>query len=117
VSFTPTHRLIVSPLALSDLDEIEVVIARRNPLNAQRFVRKIRDQIDSLAHLPERSGEAPEAKYFGEALRHVTVWPYRIVYRVKPDSVEIVTIRHGARRPLKPPVGGGGPSEYPPALE
>jgi plasmid stabilization system protein ParE len=49
----------------------------------------------------------PEVRYFHELLRHVTVWPYRIVYRVKPDRVEIVTIRHGARRPLKPPAGGG----------
>jgi plasmid stabilization system protein ParE len=114
VALTPTHRIILSPLARANLDEIEVVIARRNPLNAKRFVRKIRDQIDSLGNLPERFGAAPEARYFDEPLRHVTVWPYRIVYRVKPDRVEIITMRHGARRPLKPPVGGGGASGYPP---
>ena len=114
MSSTPTHRIILSPLALANLQEIEAVIARRSPLNAKRFLRKLRDQIDSLPQMPHRFAEAPEARYFGEPLRHVTVWPYRIVYRVKPDAVEIVTVRHGARRPLKPPVGGGGPSGYPP---
>jgi len=96
------YRIIVSPKALADLDEIHATIARRHPENATRFVRKIRDQIDRLDTLPEGYSKAPEARYFNEPLRHVTVWPYRIVYRVSGDTVEVVTVRHGARRPLKP---------------
>lgn len=80
----PTHRIIISPLALSDLGDIDATIGRSNPHNASLFVRKIRDQIDALARLPERFAEAPEARFFREPLRHVTVWPYRIVYRVQP---------------------------------
>ncbi len=100
-----THRIIISPRALAELSEIDAAIARPNPLNASRFVTKIRDQIDALGQFPNRFAAAPEARYFREPLRHVTVWPYRIVYRVRNDVVEIVTIRHGARRPLKPPAG------------
>lgn len=115
MSAESTHRIIVSPLAMSDLGDIDAIIGPRNPHNASRFVRKIRDQIDALARLPERFAEAPEARFFREPLRHVTVWPYRIVYRVKPDTVEVVTIRHGARRPMKLPVGEAARSDYPPA--
>ena len=82
MSSAPTHRIVVSPLALANLEEIEAVIARRNPLNAKRFVRKIRDQIDTLTYMPERFPHAPEARTFREPLRHVTVWPYRIEYRL-----------------------------------
>lgn len=97
-----TYRIVVAPRALADLDEIHATIAKNNPLNAARFVGRIVAQIDGLATRPGRFAEAPEAKHFKKPLRHVTVWPYRIVYRVGADTVEVVTVRHGTRLPLKP---------------
>lgn len=87
---------------LADLDEIHATIAERNPENAGRFVAKIVKQFDKLAVLPKRSQAAPEARHFREPLKHVTVWPYRIVYRVGADVVDILTVRHGARLPMRP---------------
>ena len=97
-----TYRVTLAPRALDDLDEIHATIAARNPLNAGRFVERIIEQIDRLATLPGRFPNAPEARHFGEPLKHVTVWPYRIVYRFGGDVVEVVTVRHGARQPLRP---------------
>jgi plasmid stabilization system protein ParE len=50
---------------------------------------------DRLLRFPELGRVVPE---FGQAtLRELIVRPYRLVYRLRGEAVEIVTVFHGAR--------------------
>jgi plasmid stabilization system protein ParE len=52
--------------------------------------------------MPRLGAEVPE--YGDETIREVLEHPYRIVYRVTTDRIEVVAIIHGARRlPRTPP--------------
>lgn len=66
-----------------------------NPRAANEMARRLEDATRPLLHHPEmgRMGR--------HSVREVaTVYPYLIRYRVTDEVISIVTIRHGARRPL-----------------
>nr|WP_293481490.1 type II toxin-antitoxin system RelE/ParE family toxin [Phenylobacterium sp.] len=65
-----------------------------SPLAAARLAARLASVADSLAEMPERG------RPIAEGLRELTtVWPNLFRYRVTPELVEVVAIRHGARRP------------------
>jgi plasmid stabilization system protein ParE len=65
---------------------------------ADRIVRK----TEMLEQFPYLGGVVPE--YKDESLREILEYPYRIMYRVLEDRVQIVAVIHGARRlPRTPP--------------
>ena len=55
-------RLIFSPLAESDLDEILEYIALDSPRTALRFIAKIREKCEMLARNPAMGRARPEFK-------------------------------------------------------
>lgn len=81
--------------AADDLAELEASIARRSPQNAFELVQRILDRIDRLESQP-RSG-AVVAEYNDNSIREVFEKPYRVIYRVYEDRVEIVSIVHGGQ--------------------
>jgi len=90
-------RVIISPRALQDLEEIVRNISIDNPQAARRFGDKLICAAESLAQFPERGRIVPE---FDDAItREIVVYPYRIVYRHEKDknTVGIARFWHGAR--------------------
>jgi len=81
--------------AADDLEEIAGHIAEDAPVAAARFVRRIRHAAHSLAELPERGRRVPELEPLD--LRELLQGSYRLIYRVEPKAVFVVTIAHGAR--------------------
>ncbi len=63
------------------------------------------DAVDSLAEFPERCALVPKPKLRAKRVRHLLYGPgrhvYRIIYRIRDERVEILTIRHARRRPLE----------------
>jgi plasmid stabilization system protein ParE len=63
------------------------------------------DAVESLAELPYRCALAPESGLRQKGVRQLLYGEgrsvYRILYRVRDENVEILTIRHGRRRPVK----------------
>ena len=63
------------------------------------------EAIESLAELPERCALVPELGLRQKGVRHLLYGRghgvYRILYRIKDENVEILTIRHGARKPIR----------------
>ncbi len=63
------------------------------------------DAIESLAEFPERCAFAPEAALREKGVRQLLYGEgrrvYRILYRVKDESVQILTMRHARRRPIQ----------------
>jgi toxin ParE1/3/4 len=86
--------VLIRPAADRDMDEIFAWIAADDPAAAERLVSRIFDAAKSLARFPEKGPRRPE---IGEAARSLVVGRYLILYRVGPDSVDILRIVHGAR--------------------
>lgn len=77
------------------LAEIEDYIARHNPKAAARMIDRIIDRGDALAEQPHRGRPLPELP--GTELREVIVGNYRVIYRVRDDQVEVLTVFEGHR--------------------
>ena len=87
----------ISRQAQSDLDQIWDYITRDSPASARRFVERVIDNFELLAHHP-LSGEAREE--LAANLRSFSVGHYVIYYRpvaLGDVPVEIVRVLHGAR--------------------
>ena len=96
-------KLIWSPRALQDLDDICAYIARDSEYYAALFGERLVSFIETLPQCPLLGAVVPE--YGQPELRERLFRNYRIVYRVRSDALEIVTIHHGARLlPLEPPL-------------
>ncbi|WP_295392070.1 type II toxin-antitoxin system RelE/ParE family toxin [uncultured Thiodictyon sp.] len=78
------------------LAEIEDFIARDNPKAGARMAERIIDRGDALADQPYLGRPLPELP--GTELREVIVGNYRIIYRVREDQVEVLTVFEGHRR-------------------
>jgi addiction module RelE/StbE family toxin len=78
--------------AVAHLEAIVEYVEAFNPGAARRLGERLIEAADSLAEFPERGRDA------GEGRREiVTVWPYILRYRVEPERVVILRVRHGAR--------------------
>lgn len=82
--------------ALADLQAIEACIARHSPQYGRSLVERIFARTGQLADLPQLGAEVPE--YEDESLRELFEHPYRIVYRLYQDRVDVVAVVHGARQ-------------------
>jgi plasmid stabilization system protein ParE len=89
-------RLIWSPQAASDLQGICEFIGRDSPVYARLQAQRILSVVESLPRFPRSGRMVPEID--DPLLRERIVGPYRVIYRLKTDAIEIVTVLHGARR-------------------
>jgi plasmid stabilization system protein ParE len=88
-------RLRWSPRSVDDLEAIHDFIARDSSRYADLVSRRIVAATERLLQFPEIGRIVPEV---GEPrLRELIVRPFRIVYRVRVDLVEIVTVFRGSR--------------------
>ena len=89
-------RLVWTRPALADIQEIRAYIARDSPRYARAVAERLFDAVDRLRQHPLSGRVVPE---LGQpTLREVIEPPYRIVYRVRADVLEVLTVVHGARR-------------------
>ncbi len=82
--------------ALTDLQAVETYIARHSPRYAGGMVERIFARSGQLEEHPRLGAIVPE--YDDETLRELFEDPYRVVYRVGEDRVDILAIVHAARR-------------------
>jgi toxin ParE1/3/4 len=86
--------------ALLDLLNIRTYISQHSQEYARSMVERIVLRTEQLKHHPRSGSMVPE---FGDQdIRELLERPYRIVYRVYGDRVDVVAIVHAAR--LMPPV-------------
>ena len=89
-------RLIWSPQAASDLANICEFIAQDSPEYAHLTAQRIIEVVESIPALPRGGRIVPELG--SPVIRERIVGDYRVIYRMRQQAVEIVTIIHGARR-------------------
>jgi len=86
-----------TPQAADDLDAIAEFIARDSLHIAALFVADILQTADRLADFPESGRMVPE---IGEkSIRELILGSYRIIYRLRGEAVEVLTVYLGARSP------------------
>ena len=93
---TTSRRLVLSPRAAIDLEEIAEYIARDNPVRAASFVAELEAKSRAVPETPElyraRTDLAPD-------LRMAVHGRYLVLYRDLPDenAVRIERVVHGFR--------------------
>lgn len=84
-----------TPQALDDLDAICLFIARDAPQVAAVFADRAFRATDRLVAHPRLGRIVPELEI--ETIREIILGNHRIIYRIREDEVQVVTIHHGAR--------------------
>ena len=87
-----------SPEALEQLESIFEYIAKRDLEAAKRLVKKLDEFADGLLITPEIGRIVPEygRPDLRERIHGKRHKRYRLIYRVRPDEIEIVAVWHTA---------------------
>lgn len=86
-------KLLWTKEALLRLQEIEEFISRDNLSAATEFVDKLISVAETIIHNPEIGRIVPELSL--ENIREILHKNYRIVYLVKKNSIDILTVFEG----------------------
>ena len=99
-----SYRVVFSPSAQEDLTFVLEWLEQKITLKkVQEWYGSLKEQIESLRHFPKRCPLAPENGFLGkEEIRQLLFSkypsPYRVLFTVKGDTIQILNIRHGKRR-------------------
>jgi len=84
--------------AVRDLEEIVNYTAWDSPTNAERVLRRLRQQGESLRQLPLRGRVVPELGQLGiSSWRELIVPPHRLIYRIAGTRVLIEIVLDSRR--------------------
>jgi len=81
--------------AQDHLDAIYAYIAQDSPEYALRMVDRLTRRSQQIAEAPLSGRRVPE--YDMDRIREVIEKPYRIIYHIKPDQIDVIAVLHGAR--------------------
>jgi len=81
--------------ALDALKGIRDYIGRDSPYYARRFIERIFNAAEKLQDHPKMGRPVPEADQ--DNVRELIYQGYRIIYRTKPERVQVLTVLHGSR--------------------
>jgi plasmid stabilization system protein ParE len=84
-----------TPQAADDLDAIADFIAQDSPYYSSLFVLKVIQAIEKLSQIREMGRIVPETN--DPKISEILLGNYRIVYLLKSETLEILTIYHGSR--------------------
>lgn len=88
-------RVVWTRRARYRLQQILAYIVKGQPDNADRFVDHLIHRGDSVGEQPHRGRVVPECQE--STIREVFEHDYRIIYRILPERVDILTVRHGSQ--------------------
>ncbi len=89
------RKIIWSPTALNDLDDIAAYISRDSQAYAAGVIERILDAADRLADFPRMGRVVPE--FDQDDIRELIVYQYRVIFEIEGDAINIATVVHGAR--------------------
>ena len=92
-------RVFLTQDADSDLDDIHEYILRSDgESRAEAFLEKVEGVLNALAEYPGRGPHPPELLALGiRDFRETRFKPYRIIYQIVGDMVQILLIADGRR--------------------
>ena len=81
--------------AVEDIETICQFIAKDSVIYAHLFAKDILQAVKRLAKFPKSGRIVPE--FSNENIREIILGNYRIIYRIKNNIIEILTVYHSAR--------------------
>jgi toxin ParE1/3/4 len=90
-------RVRITRAAERDIEEAWSFIANDSAEEAERFVRRLEGQIETLETFPERCPLIPENEMLGTRYRHLLYGDYRSVFRIAGKTVYVLRVIHGSR--------------------
>ena len=92
------RRVLWTRTARHDLDAIVAYIATDSIENALSVLDRLQERAESLTTAAERGRLVPELRSIGvHQYRELVERPWRIVYRIEPDSVMVLAVLDGRR--------------------
>ncbi|MDQ1637315.1 MAG: toxin ParE1/3/4 [Pyrinomonadaceae bacterium] len=88
-------KIVWTDPAVEDLRELHAYIARDSEMYASGFVERIISAAERVAQYPNAGRVVPENN--DASVREILYQHYRIIYSVKTEHIEMLTIIHGAR--------------------
>ncbi len=82
--------------ALEHLRSIHSYIAQSSPRYAQRIVDRLTRRSQQISEFPLSGRIVPEAE--AKQIREVMEGPYRLIYYIKSDQIDILAVIHGAQQ-------------------
>lgn len=102
-------KLVLTDEARENMASIHAYIARDSPAAAREQIRRIASSLNSLRAFPKRSRNG---RVEGTWELVIPRTPYIAVLRPRNRNIEVISIRHGARRwPMEFPVSGKKPPQ------
>jgi toxin ParE1/3/4 len=85
--------------AQAHLDAIYSYIAQDSETYTLRMVDRITERSEQIGAFPLSGRRVPE--YDIDQIREVFCGPYRLVYHIKSDGIDILAVIHGAQNALQ----------------
>jgi addiction module RelE/StbE family toxin len=76
------------------LDALHDHISRDSPQYAKQIVDRLTRRSQQIADFPLSGRRVPE--YDVDQVREVIESPYRIIYHIKPDQIDVLAVIHGS---------------------
>lgn len=89
------YHIAWSPEALADVEAIASYIARDSAAYAQAVVEKVLETARNVREFPLVGRIVPELGQ--ETIRERFVYSYRLIYRIRNDTITIAAVIHGRR--------------------
>jgi plasmid stabilization system protein ParE len=81
-----------APLAIDRVAEIAAYIAEDNPVASEKWIRDAFSHVEQLGRFPKSGRQLPETPR--PDIRELVWGNYRIIYRLDPQQISILTVRH-----------------------
>jgi len=82
--------------ALGHLTGIHAFISRDSVTYANRVVDRLTRRSEQIAVFPLSGRSVPEVSL--PQIREVVEGPYRIIYHIKPDQIDVLAVIHGSQQ-------------------
>jgi plasmid stabilization system protein ParE len=89
-------RVRITRTAEREIEEAWTFIAQDSTEEAEKFIRRLEEEIVTLERFPERCPLIPENEFLGTRYRHLLFGSYRSVFRVAGKTVYVLRIMHGS---------------------
>jgi len=82
--------------AVAQLAAVAEYVSLSSPVYAEQLVDRIARRLDQAREFPESGRVVPE--FARGEIRELIESPYRLVYRVRPDAIEVLSVLHGRQQ-------------------
>ncbi|MGH3088831.1 MAG: type II toxin-antitoxin system RelE/ParE family toxin [Rubrobacteraceae bacterium] len=82
--------------AIEHLSGIQAYVAQNSPAYARRIVDRLTRRSRQIAQFPYSGRAVPELDL--PQVREVLEGPYRIIYRIRPDQIDVLAVIHSAQQ-------------------